>query len=191
MIGTKHLDRGSVITPLITSISAFGTLSKLLWLQSDRPCPAEMISLWKWVQVPHQLYLVWEKEHNEICSLSVVTYTVILCRCNSPGAAGAADILRAGDWASDWSRLHSSPRRSCPARTQGAGLTIYPLIPTGFRKKNPILSVFYLMIQSLLTQLSYTHSPRWHSWPVTSILSLWRRWAWPLSCTTTSSRWPS
>lgn len=84
---------------------------------------------------PISSILSWEKELNGICSLSVVTYNVILCHCNSPGTPGAADILCAGDWASDWSCLHSSQRRSCPTRTQGAGLTVYPLIPSGFRKK--------------------------------------------------------
>lgn len=94
-----------------------------------------MISPWKWVQVPHQLYLVWENELNGICSLSVETYTIILCRCNSPGTPGAADILCAGDWASDWSCLHGSPRWSCPTRTQGAGLTVYPFIPLDLERK--------------------------------------------------------
>lgn len=51
--------------------------------------------------------------------------TVIICRCNSPGTSGAANIFRARDWASDWSRLHNGPRGSCTTRTQGAALTIY------------------------------------------------------------------
>lgn len=122
MIGTRHRGRESVITPSITSISASETLSKLPSLQSDRPCPAEMISPWKWVQVAPQLYLVRGRELNGICSLSAVTYNTILRHCNSPGTPGAAHILCAGDWASDWSRLHGSPRRGCPARTQGVGL---------------------------------------------------------------------
>lgn len=130
MIGTRHRGRESVITPSITSISASETLSKLPSLQSDRPCPAEMISPWKWVQVAPQLYLVRGRELNGICSLSAVTYNTILRRSNSPGTPGAAHILRAGDWASDWSRLHGGPRRGCPARAQGAGLgCISPLKP--------------------------------------------------------------
>lgn len=65
------------------------------------------------------------RELNGICSLSIVTYTVILYYCNSLGTPGAANILCAGDRASDRSCLHHSSRRSCPTRTQGAGLIIY------------------------------------------------------------------
>lgn len=129
IIGTRHQGRGSVITPSITSISASGTLSKRPSLQLDRPCPAEMISQWKWVQVLSWFYLVWKKELNGIWSLSVVTYNIILCCCNQPGTAGAAYILRTGDRTSDRSCFHGSPRRSRPARTQGAGTTVHPPHP--------------------------------------------------------------
>lgn len=117
--------------------------------------------------------------------------SVTLFPCNSPGAPGAADVLCAGDWASDWSCLHHSPRRSCPTRTQGASLIIYPFIPCGFGKKKSILSVFCLAIQSFLTALLNSFCYRWPSWPVTSIHSLWHQWAWPPSSWTTSSKWPS
>lgn len=150
-----------------------------------------MISPWKWVQIPHQLYRVRAKELNGIRSLSVVTYNVILCHCNSPGTPGAADIVRAGDWSSDWSRLHRGPRRGCSTRTQGAGPAVYPLTPTRFRKKNPFCLFSILWSDSFLRHLSHTRSLRWPSWPVTLNHSLWPRWAWPLSCTTTSSRWTS
>lgn len=130
IIGTRPRDRGSVITPLITSINASEILNKLPLRQLDRPCPAEMISLWKWVQVFPWFYLVWEKEPNGICGLSFVTHNTILCYSNPPGAPGAAYVHCSGDWASDWSRFHSGPWWSCPAGTQGATLTIWPCIPS-------------------------------------------------------------
>ena len=188
VIGTRHQDRGSVITPLITSISVSGTLSKLLWLLLVSRCPAEMISPWKWVQVPHQLHLVRDKDLNGICTLSVVTYTVILFHCNSLGAPGAADILCAGDWASDWSCLHHSPRRSCPTRTQG--LIIYPFIHSGFRFRTPFC-LNYLWLNPSSDSSLKTPSPRWLSCPVTSIHLSWRQWGSPPSSMTTSSRWTS
>lgn len=85
------------------------------------------------------------------CRLSVVTYNIILCRCTPPGTPGAPYIFCTGDWASDWSRLHSSPRRSCPAGTQGDVLfwPRTPYSPAVFRKKD-------LWFNSSLRRLSYT-----------------------------------